>query len=155
MKYLLSLRFYLFQYNSNSSASSRPILILYLFFLHAIKPSPNSFRIRIFSHSVIGDNDRWGAVNLVGISILKLGRFREDDHSFRDIHDFETTGEQWPMLFRWEIDTARSRTINVTNVNYPLRGEPIWMGNKVNNTRDMSSGSGQYPVKGESFRTPC
>lgn len=27
------------------------------------------------------------------------------------------------------------------------------MGNKVNNTRDMSSGSGQYPVKGESFRT--
>lgn len=154
MKYLLSLRFYLFQYNSNSSASSRPILILYLFFLHAIK-----IRSKFVPHSnflsVTGDNDRWGAVNLAGISILKLGRFREDDHSFRDIHDFETMGEQWPMLFRWEIDTARSRTINVTNVNYPLRGEPIWMANKVNNTRDMSSGSGQYPVKGESFRTPC
>lgn len=27
------------------------------------------------------------------------------------------------------------------------------MANKVNNTRDMSPGSGQYPVKGESFRT--
>lgn len=123
MKYLLSLRFYLFQYNSNSSASSRPILIFCTFF------SLFFSRLKFVPHSnflsVTGDNDRWGAVNLAGISILKLGRFREDDHSFRDIHDFETMGEQWPMLFRWEIDTARSRTINVTNVNYPLRGEPI------------------------------
>jgi len=59
-------------------------------------------------------------------------------------------------LFReeWHCVTPDN---NAANVNYPLcKVARIWIAskvNKVNNTRDMSAGSSQYPVEGGSLRT--
>lgn len=86
------------------------------------------------------------------------GRFRGwSANSFGDrIHDFETIPrDNGRALFAWSAHRAHDPgDNNVTNVNYPLRGVDLNEGgNKVNNARDMSSGSAQYPVKGEPFRT--